>query len=602
MAASIQLAGFTIYEIYCGYTRQRIFGIKIPTTSVNALKGITEMSELHVRQIKAALDQRFRQLVDMTDCERLQERDREKVFLSRAQSAFVLTYLTEETPADVAGNITDGPQDNGLDAVYYHSSERVLYLAQSKWKSSGAGGVGRGNIQKFLKGFRDLINARWDRFNQKVQDHSSMIESALNDASTRIVLVIAYTGQDPLSDEVQQDIQDELDEVNDPSELVSVQILRQGDIYSAVAQGIEGAPIDLDVALYDWGQVREPYNAYYGQVAASDVAGWYADYQSRLFAPNIRMFLGPTEVNSTIVDTLASTPQNFWYFNNGVTALCRTISKKPIGGATKETGLFECRDLRVVNGAQTVGAIAAASRKAESSVAEARVTIRIVSLDECPPDFERQITRYNNTQNRIDRRDFVALDEQQERLRGELQLEGVQYVYKSGDAVGSAAAGFDLSEATVARACRQPDSSLAVQAKREIGRLWDNIEEAPYRILFNAGVSGPSLWRQVQLVRAVEEALTSHRKDADGRRRLLAVHGNRFITHLVMQCLEANAVDSHSEVSPSERESIVGLAEEVYSLVLELVNNHYPDAYLASLFKNASKCKHLKEHFSCPDL
>lgn len=555
------------------------------------------MSELHVRQIRAKLEATFGQDIDMSDYSGKSAEEKERAFLSRAQAAFVLTYLTEDSPSELAGSITDGGQDNGLDAVYYHASEGVLYLVQSKWKSNGTGSISRGDTQKFLKGFRDLINARWDRFNSKVQKVSTPLELALNDASTRIVLVVTYTGQDPISADVQQDIQDALTEVNDPTELVSVQVLRQSDIYAAVSQGIEGAPIDIDLALYDWGQARDPYIAYYGQVAASDIATWYESHQNRLFAPNLRMFLGPTSVNGSMVDTLVASPKDFWYFNNGITALCRTIAKKPIGGGGKDTGFFECRDLRIVNGAQTVGAIAAAKTKRQAAVEDARVTIRLVSLEQCPADFGRLITRYNNTQNRIDRRDFVALDQEQERLRGELQLENVQYVYKSGDIVGSSSAGFDLVEATVARACRQPDSGLAVQAKREIGRLWDDIKDAPYKILFNGSLSGPTLWRQVLILRAIEERLSSFRSERDGRKRLLAVHGNRFIAHLVMQRLPAVTVDGDGSLEKSERAIVRKTTRAVYNTVLSLANKYYGDAYLGSLFKNGSKCKLLKEKF-----
>jgi hypothetical protein len=555
------------------------------------------MSELHIRQIKAALEQHFSKKIDMSDLSTRPQEEQERTFLSRAQAAFVLTYLTGESATELAESITDGSQDNGIDAIFYHTTERVLYLAQSKWKSRGTGSISRGEVQKFLKGFRDLISYRWQRFNPKIQRISSLLESTLYDTSTRIVVVFAYTGQEQISKDIENDIQDFLDEFNDPTELISVQVLRQGDIYAAVAQGVEGAPIDIDVALYDWGQVREPYVAFYGQVAASDVAGWFVRHQSRLFAPNIRMFLGPTEVNSTMVETLATSAQNFWYFNNGITALCRTIAKKPVGGASRETGFFECRDLRIVNGAQTVGAIAAAFARNETGVEQARVTIRIVALEACPPEFERLVTRYNNTQNRIDRRDFVALDQQQERLRGELQLEGIQYVYKSGDTVGSIAAGFDVTEATVARACRQPEIGLAVQAKREIGRLWENIEEPPYRVLFNSGLAGPTLWRQVLVIRAVEDSLNVYRGDSEGRKRLLAVHGNRFIAHLVMQCLPYLTVDQQRLLDKSETAHIGDLTEEIFDTVLWILNTSFPDAYLASLFKNASKCKFLKGEF-----
>lgn len=558
------------------------------------------MSELHIRQIKAAIEKLFPGRIDLSDVSGKPEPLPTNALLTRGLAAYVLMYLAGISEDDAANAVTDGYEDNGIDAVYYHAAERVLYLVQTKWRHDGRGSFDRAEMGKFLKGFKDLVNARWDRFNPRLRAKQVELESALNDAATRIVLVLATTGQDPLAPEIAQDLKDVLDEINNPVELVSAQVLRQANVYAAVAQGAEGAPIDVELALYDWGQVREPYLAYYGQVSASDVASWYAAHQSRLFAPNIRMFLGATEVNASIMETLLNHPQDFWYFNNGITALCTTIGKKPLGGATRETGIFECRDLRVVNGAQTVGAIADAEARDPESVSKARVTIRIIALEECPPGFDKQVTRSTNTQNRIDRRDFVALDVEQERIRGELQLDGVLYVYKSGEALGSTATGFDLVEATVARACRQADVAFAVQAKREIGKLWEDIDKPPYKILFNRSVAGPALWRLVQIVRVVDDALTTQRAGADGRSRLLSIHGNRFITHLVFSCLDATFVEGIHSLTSEESERVKDLTDAVFPEVLRLVDQEYPDAYLASLFKNAAKGQHLKTLFRCP--
>ena len=66
--------------------------------------------------------------------------------------------------------------------------------------------------------------------------------------------------------------------------------------------------------------------------------------------------------------------------------------------------------------------------------------------------------------------------------------------------------GCDLADATVARACEQSDLSYAVQAKREIGRLWEDTDEAPYRVLFNSSVSGLSVWKSVQTLRVSDDA------------------------------------------------------------------------------------------------
>ncbi len=553
------------------------------------------VSELHLRQIRAAIQKTFDGKIDLADVASRPLDEQETASLTRGQAAFALSYVGKIKPEDSARAITDGGQDNGLDAIYYDPAERILYLVQSKWRSKGTGSIDRGEIQKFLKGVNDLLNARWERFNPKISGRAPELDAALDDSKTRIVLLLVYTGQEPLAPEIAQDLADALEQLNDPAELVATQVLRQGDLYAAVAHGLEGAPINLDVALYDWGQVREPYVGFYGQVSASDVAGWYLAHQSRLLAPNIRLFLGSTEVNETLLGTLLSAPHDFWYFNNGITALCRSLQKKPIGGSSRETGVFACQDLRIVNGAQTVGAIAQAFGKNPAAVAQARVSLRMISLEECPPEFDRQVTRYTNTQNRIDRRDFVALDPEQERLRGELQLEGITYTFKSGDILSDPLSGFDLVEATVARACQQAEVALAVQAKREIGRLWDDITRPPYKVLFNSSVSGPALWRAVQVVRRVEQLLVSKRTGAEGRKRLLAVHGNRFIAHAVFSRLQKAGPQPLQPLTTSDEAAVEAHAGTVYDESLDLINRLFPEAYLASLFKNASKCQQLKD-------
>lgn len=558
------------------------------------------MSELHVRQIKATLEKNLDGLINLSDVEDRQKSEKDDAFLTRSQLAFILSYLSGLSLDVSAKSITDGFGDNGIDGVLYNASARVLYLGQSKWRHDGSGSIERGEIQKFIKGFRDLINARWERFNKKLTMMENEIEAALNDANTRIEIVIVYTGQATLSQEITQDINDLLNEINNPTELVTLHTFKQSNIYAAVSQGFQGSSIDLEVAIYDWGQVREPYEGFYGQVSVADVARWFEQHQNKLFAPNIRMFLGTTDVNTTIVDTLISSPRDFWYFNNGISALCSVIKKKPIGGATRETGIFECQDLHVVNGAQTVGAIASAFIKNPEAVSNARVPFRVISLNQCPPDFDRKVTRYNNTQNRIDRRDFVALDINQERIRGELLLEGVTYIYKSGETLTPSEKGFGLEEATVARACLQKDVSLATQAKREIGKLWEDIEKAPYKTLFNPSISGPSIWRAVQIVREIEAVLANHRSSKDGRNRLLAIHGNRFITHLVFQCLSDDITQGHHHFSTESRQQIMQLADQIYPNIFGLLDKHYPDAYLANLFKNLTKCQRLKNLFSCP--
>lgn len=260
----------------------------------------------------------------------------------------------------------------------------------------------------------------------------------------------------------------------------------------------------------------------------------------------------------------------------------------------------ECKDFRIVNGAQTAGAIASAASRFPDAISNSYVIIRIISLEDSPENFDKAVTKYNirktNTQNRIDRRDFVALDSEQERIRTELQLEDIGYTFKSGDTIVGFQESFDLAEATIARACFLPETSLAVQAKAAIGRLWDDIEKSPYKKIFNPLVTGPDLWKLVQVLRIVEAVLTGFQK-LDGKERLLAVHGNRFLAHLVFQILKSDLEAQDTSLSDEFKSKITNTINAVYWEVLEIIEDQFPNSYLASLFKNQSKCADIKNAF-----
>ena len=144
--------------------------------------------------------------------------------------------------------------------------------------------------------------------------------------------------------------------------------------------------------------------------------------------------------------------------------------------------------------------------------------IRFISLESCPEDFALRVTRTTNTQNRIDSRDFVSLDtENQERIRTELQLEGIEYIYKAGYTVRDSRSDFDFLEAIVAVACAHSELAYTVQAKGKVSLLYEDISKAPYKALFNPSLSSIRLWKLVQIHRAIEEQLKAER----GKRQLI---------------------------------------------------------------------------------
>lgn len=549
------------------------------------------MSVIHVGHIRTNIEARFGTLLDLADVATAQPDQNDSARLTRSLAAFALAELGNLDDVAAAAAIIDGTGDNGIDGVYYDTAEKNCFLVQSKWISSGNGSVEVGDIHKFVQGVRDLLDARFDRFNTKMQLHKDKVFTALSDASARFTLVLAYTGEQPLSGDAHRILDEFLKEMNSPTEVMGLRLLNQAALHAIVASGATADAVDLEVMLHDWGMVREPYLAYYGQVAVSDIVSWGA-FGVRLTSKNLRQFRGLTEVNEAIAKTLTSSSEKFWYFNNGITILCESLRKKPLGGNNNETGTFECKGASVVNGAQTVGTIVDVSKANGAALQKARVLVRLVSLENCPEGFADEITRAANTQNRIEKRDFAALDPNQKRLRTELFLENQkEYAYQTGEQPPQGDLGCTLDEAAVALACKCADVSLAVQAKREIGMLYDDITKPPYTGIFNAGTTAKTLWHAVTVLRVVEAELKAQQQQRTGKEQLIAIHGNRFVLHLVFQQLSRDLVDNPtSAVSDTRlREVTTDMLAETICTVLD----QYPTAYPANLFKNALRCRDL---------
>ncbi|ANB60561.1 MULTISPECIES: hypothetical protein [Bacillales] len=102
------------------------------------------MSEFHIGVIRNHLTNLFTNLIDLSDYNGKSEEERENAFLTRSLAAFSLMSLAEISVEDAAASVTDGYRDNGIDALYYRSSEKILYLVQSKWRQDGKGSVDLG--------------------------------------------------------------------------------------------------------------------------------------------------------------------------------------------------------------------------------------------------------------------------------------------------------------------------------------------------------------------------------------------------------------------------------------------------------------------------
>ncbi|BAY30592.1 hypothetical protein NIES2107_24370 [Nostoc carneum NIES-2107] len=369
------------------------------------------------------------------------------------------------------------------------------------------------------------------------------------------------------------------------------------EAHKALSASLEGQDINADLNLTSWGQIEEPYQAIYGQIDAQTLAELWLDNGERLFSKNIRSFVGLSDVNDNIQDTLLSNPQTFLYLNNGITVLCHKINKKPMGGADKSIGYFYCEGLSIVNGAQTVGTIGNTYKKNYEKVNQAKVFIKLISLENCPPNFSLTITKATNTQNKVENRDFISLDPLQEKIKIDFALAGINYSYKRNDhksPVDSNNCSFE--EAIVALACSLEEIRYTLMAKDKIGKLWEDVNKPPYTELFHEKVVVNTIWRKIQIMRALDIKLTQRQNSNVDREKGTCIYGNRFILHMVFTYVGINKLFiDESEFEKYLEKQLCYLIDNIIDKTLEILNSKYAQKSVYQFFRNLENYKSLKE-------
>ena len=131
---------------------------------------------------------------------------------------------------------------------------------------------------------------------------------------------------------------------------------------------------------------------------------------ARLLARNIRSNLAG-RVGRAIRNTYEKKPHDFWYLHNGLTIVCDEYAEK------NQTATLV--NPSVVNGAQSLYAIAASASKTSVALVTTRVIVRNARSDGSPDDDEwlQSVIRGVNTQNRVRPWDFRSNEPEQIELQ-----------------------------------------------------------------------------------------------------------------------------------------------------------------------------------------
>ena len=532
--------------------------------------------------LKRILRDRYDGQIDLGDLSSRPVEEINQSFLTRSLATLVSDSENLRTGLQAISKVTDGFGDNGIDLIGFDKNQKAITLIQTKCGDPNSG-IDYGDFLKFIEGADDLMNLRFDKFNSKIDSIKSELESVLQEFGVSIQLIFAITSTQAISTEVYAKIQQFRMEYSDDADvLLSVETL--SDIIERTKLILEPPAVNLEFTLLNIGESSSDPRIVYGLVSAAEVLEWFNTYGVNLFSKNIRSFKGQTVVNEAIENTLKTEPETFHIHNNGITILCKNLPASKKLGTTLSARVYKAEDASVVNGAQTVGSIHRASENG-APIDKALVFCRIVEIDEENSDTGLRITKNTNTQNRVEVRDFVALDPFQKELEGNLKVKGREYFFRTGEIPAIIDESITLEQATIALACRI-STDYMVLAKSGISKLWDDTSKKPYIDLFNGSLNLDRLVEDVDTLRSLEESLKEMTVAAErGRGRLTLLHGNRFIYRFYL------LYSKHSLFGDRSMRRILNLISIWLS---SLVDSEYPSSYPATIFKSPVKCRELE--------
>lgn len=554
---------------------------------------------VQVNRIASKFEELFKDKIDMDDYSgKIGTDEYKKAFLSRCLAAYALVVSSGIDIDMAASCVTDGFNDNGIDAVFNDRNKKQLILVQSKWSYDGNGTISQGDTLKYISGVNKILGMEYESFNPKFLSMKIDIDGAIRSLEYQIKMIVIYTSNSQISEECRSEIDKIIDNTNDElNELLIFENITLSKIYDCLANSSLTQDIILeDVLLNNWGAIEENgiQRGYYGMIDASSIAEWWKQSGNKLLARNIRYYKGNTDVNNGMMKCLSNTPESFCYYNNGIKMIAKKITRKLAHSSDKNTGLFRVEGASIVNGAQTTGCIGKAYEQNQQNVERAKLMIQIISLEGTSAEFGEEITKLSNTQNRIERKTFASMDPFHEKIAKDLLMDNIEYTYKegglrTGDNVCS------IDEAVVALGCYLGDVSVVTTIKREVGIIFDDISKAPYKLIFNDGVTSFLLWNTIKVSRIFDNYNANFQRDLTGIERLISVHGNRFLLYMVFNEIKRRSIDLRSQNVNLEEELIKDISLHYIYEIKAIRDQLYPEGYIANIFKSASKCKSIFE-------
>ena len=402
----------------------------------------------------------------------------------RRSAAFVLLCMANYLDISLEESLeflTEGGNDAGVDGLYIgdmEDGEFPVTLFQGKYRINDLGGKANfpeNGVQKAVNTVQVLFDpAKAIELNPYIRPKVEEIRSMVLDGYIPDVRVVLCNNGSKWNDQAQGWI----DRSNIPERQVRWVHFNHDSIVDILrrTKSVNDSVNLVGQALFEDFNFKR---VVIGKVKVSEIGELFNRHQDNLLQRNIRRYLGLHEnrVNTAIHATLLDpqTRENFYFFNNGITIICKNFRYNALQGANYQLKL---ENMQVINGGQTCKTIQKTLNDLGSydGYENTYVMIRVYELADEDQDFVVDTTYATNSQNPVDLRDLRSNDPLQRQL--EIGMADLGYEYKrqreQGTGGGSTITSSVVAEAVLAIWRRKPHQAK-FRRKEHFGRLYDEI-------------------------------------------------------------------------------------------------------------------------------
>jgi len=567
--------------------------------------------------------------------QKLLENVKERYDLENVHDALIVWFAENKLgldPEDTKERVVADREAEGVDAILLDKRNYRLFFVTAKTAGSftvSQRNLQENNVKSFASGVRFLIKGEYKgKITPELENLLEEYHELDKTGDYKTLLLILTLRKQPKSTKFIDEVTKELG-----TEYLIFDFDQLFRFYEEHYLTMKAAPpekISFEV-ITDLLKKDTPIKSRVFTCKGKELARIYNDYRERIFQENVRYSLGMRSkgINMQILETARShsRSQDFWYFNNGITIVCKKINETTVGK------VINLKNAQIINGAQTTYALYEAY---QDGTLRDDVEVIIKTIESSEKQFIENVTLYTNSQNAIRLRDLCSNDEIQINVQKVL-LDTYKYFYErkrgeidslyptSGEKkklLGSDYKNRIISNENAAQAFLATYLNKPAEAKSEKGRIFMKDQGGFYDDIFNSkdAILQEKFLLVWKLLRYVVERRKEYRREYKkaenySTRKMKKIYKYDFLLHseyLILNLLKDflknkgfdvnRNKDSISSVIKTLDED-TGEVEECYEEIKETLAEYIKDLrkdpkyYHNKFFKNNGSITLVRKHF-----